>query len=131
MLDDPQQVNQYDEVPYQGGSYASAHPRHLEAIATLFGMQPPPIPNSCVLELGCAGGANLIPQAQELPGARFLGIDFSPRQIDEGMEIVRTLGLKNLDLRCANILDVDDGWGQFDYILCHGIFYHKNGIESG
>src|SRR5207247_675018 len=32
------------------------------------------------------------------------------------------LGLSNIDLRAASILDVDDSWGQFDYIVCHGVY---------
>jgi len=121
MAGRPESRNTYDAVPYPDMPHKTAHPRHLEAVATLFGVQPPPIPQCRVLELGCAAGGNLIPAALELPGSTFLGIDLSARQIDSGRQVVETLGLKNIELRAANILEVSDDWGQFDYIICHGV----------
>ena len=56
------------------------------------------------------------------PDATFVGIDLSSRQIELGREAVRTLGVKNLDLRAASITDVGPDWGTFDYILCHGVY---------
>ena len=32
------------------------------------------------------------------------------------------MGLTNVELRHVDICDVDDGWGCFDYILCHDVF---------
>jgi len=124
-MSDAQQApaaNTYDAVPYRDHPYCFTHPRHLETMAVLFGMEPPPITKCRVLELGCAGGGNVIPLAVDLPASTFLGIDLSQRQIEQGSQIVETLGLKNIELRCANIMDVDAGWGQFDYIVSHGIF---------
>ncbi len=60
--------------------------------------------------------------AVEFPDAHFVGLDLSSRQIDLGREAVRTLGVKNLDLRAASITDVGPDWGTFDYILCHGVY---------
>lgn len=114
--------NTYDQIPYPNYSHRETHPRHLEVIARLFGMRPPPIDQSRVLELGCAAGWNLVPQAQDLPQSQFLGIDYSTRQIESGKTMVEQLGLENIELRHADILDVDESWGQFDYIICHGIF---------
>lgn len=117
-----EEPNSYDEVPYQSLPRRGSHPRNLETLATLFGMEPPPIPTCRVLELGCAAGGNLVPQAQDLPQAKFLGVDSSKRQIDEGRRTVGALGLRNIELRHADLLEIDDGWGKFDYILCHGVF---------
>lgn len=124
MGNEPSQAtaNPYDAVPYRALPYPFTHPRHLEAMATLFGMQPPDITRCRVLELGCAAGSNLIPQALDLPESTFLGIDLSSRQVQEGQETIEALGLRNIELRHANILDVDDGWGKFDYIISHGVF---------
>ncbi len=36
--------------------------------------------------------------------------------------MVRALDLTNIRIEHASILDVDSGWGQFDYIICHGVF---------
>ncbi len=112
----------YDVVPYPHYPHRHAHPRHLEAMAALLGLQSPPICSARVLELGCAAGSNLIPQAIDLPGSTFLGIDLSGRQIAEGQASISELGMDNIELRQANILDIDESWGEFDYILCHGVF---------
>src|SRR5437763_6437948 len=99
--------NPYDRVPYSLSCFPQTHPDRLATVATLFGMRPAP-PDGCrVLELGCALGGNLIPMALGSPRSSFVGIDLSPRQIDEGQKTVRTLGLENIELRAMSILDVD------------------------
>jgi methyltransferase-like protein len=60
--------------------------------------------------------------AELLPGARFVGIDYSARQIDEGRQIVAELGLRNVDLRFADVLDLPDHYGDFDYVIAHGFY---------
>lgn len=85
-------------------------------------MQPARTSDCRVLELGCASGGNLIPMALSWPGGRFVGIDLSQRQIDDGKQVVQKLGLANVDLRCLSILDVSRELGMFDYILCHGVY---------
>ena len=112
----------YDAVPYKDYPYPFTHPRCLETTATLFGMRPPDIRRCRTLELGCAAGGNLIPQALDLPEATFLGIDLSERQITQGRRTLEDLGQKNIELRQANLMDIDESWGQFDYIISHGVF---------
>jgi SAM-dependent methyltransferase/methyltransferase-like protein len=85
-------------------------------------MTPPPLADARVLELGCAGGGNLMALAQVLPRAQFVGVDLSPRQIEHGRAIVDAVGLTNVALHAVSIADVDESWGRFDYILCHGVF---------
>src|SRR5262249_55133698 len=63
-----------------------------------------------------------LPMAVELPGARFLGIDLSRRQVDDGRAIVEALGLRNVELETVSLMDVDDAFGRFDYIICHGVY---------
>jgi len=115
-------INRYDQVPYSNYPIRDSHPIGLEAIATLFGMRPAAIPGARVLELGCASGGNLIPQAQDFPQASFLGVDLSLHQIESGQATIRALGLKNIELRPVSILDLDASCGLFDYILCHGVY---------
>ncbi|HEX6862275.1 MAG TPA: class I SAM-dependent methyltransferase, partial [Thermoanaerobaculia bacterium] len=112
----------YDRVPYPSASQHRTHPDHLAALAILHGLEPAP-PDCCrVLELGCADGGNLVPMAVEMPESRFVGIDLSPRQIETGRAFVAELGLKNLELQARSILDLDAALGEFDYIVCHGVF---------
>ncbi|MCC6419898.1 MAG: class I SAM-dependent methyltransferase [Gemmataceae bacterium] len=112
----------YDEVPYTGYAFPSTHPQRLAAVGTLLGMRPPPTERCRVLELGCGVGGNLIPMALGLPGGHFVGVDLSRRQIEMGQEVVRTLGLTNIELRALSILDVDASLGRFDYVICHGVY---------
>lgn len=116
------QPTSYDEVPYESHPYPQTHPSRLAAVATLFGLRPPPIESARILELGCASGGNLVPMAEAFPNATFLGVDASGRQIADGQKLVEQLGLTNLTLRHANILDLGADLGTFDYILCHGVF---------
>lgn len=112
----------YDEVPYSSYPYPRTHPDHLATLARLFGLAPPP-PETCrVLELGASAGGNLIPLAEALPNARFLGLDLSSRQVAEGQAVIRTLGLTNIELRHADLAQFAAGEGPFDYVICHGVY---------
>ena len=122
MTTDLADHNIYDQVPYPNLSFTQTHPDRLATLATLLGMNPPPVERCRVLELGCAVGGNLIPMAQGLPESEFVGIDLSARQIAEGQATVSVLGLDNVTLERLNILDVGDDLGQFDYIIAHGVY---------
>jgi len=112
----------YDEIPYTSFPYSRTHPDRLCTLGRLFGLGAAD-PRKCrVLELGCAAGGNLVPMAEALPASAFVGVDLSERQIAEGHELVAALGLSNIELRCASILDVDDSFGEFDYVVCHGVY---------
>ncbi|MCS6865707.1 MAG: class I SAM-dependent methyltransferase [Gemmata sp.] len=112
----------YDEVPYESLPFAQSHPSRLATVATVFGLQPPPVEHCRVLELGCAAGGNLLPMAEAFPASEFVGVDLSARQIAEGQRDLERLGLTNVRLHHANILDIDNSYGSFDYIICHGVF---------
>jgi len=60
--------------------------------------------------------------AFHLPESEFVGIDLSGRQADAGRAVVGELGLENIRIEHADILDVDDSWGRFDYIIAHGVY---------
>lgn len=113
--------NSYDQVPYESFPYALTHPLHLKTIGSLFGMTPVDPSKAKVLELGCAAGGNIIPLALKYPKAHFVGVDLSEVQIKEGQKHIKALGIKNLDLKCVSIADIDKSYGTFDYIICHGV----------
>lgn len=115
-------ASSYDEVPYRSYPYRQSHPERLATIATLFGMQPPMLERCRVLELGCSMGGNLIPVAEQFPESAFLGIDASQRQIAEGEATVRAMRLENITLAHRSILDIGPNDGEFDYIVCHGVY---------
>jgi methyltransferase-like protein/2-polyprenyl-3-methyl-5-hydroxy-6-metoxy-1,4-benzoquinol methylase len=116
------EANSYDLIPYTSHPFTQSQPARLAAVAALFGLEVPDIRTARVLELGCAAGGNLIPFAANWPQSRCTGVDLSARQIADGQAIVAELGLANCDLRHASITDIDTSWGQFDYIICHGVW---------
>jgi len=126
MDDDDRVRDSYEQVPYPALSHPEAQPDVLATLAYLHGMDPPPLATCRVLELGCAAGTNLMPAALRLPGARFLGIDLSPGQIETGRRRVAELGLSNVELRVVsfrNLLDeIGRELGSFDYIIAHGLY---------
>lgn len=115
-------LDRYDEVPYPNLSFHQTHPDRLATLATLIGVTPVPVSACRVLELGCASGWNLIPMAYGLPESEFVGIDLSQRQIAAGVAAVEALGLQNVRLSAMDILDIGQDFGQFDYIIVHGIY---------
>src|SRR5438874_13784616 len=108
ILGSPDPGGIYDVLPYPHRAFAQTHPDVLATVATVFGMAPPAVETARVLELGCASGGNLIPMAETLPRARFVGIDASARQIDAGRVVVRSLGLQNIDLRRQELAEFAD-----------------------
>jgi len=112
----------YDDVPYTSLPFPKTHPDRLAAVAALFGLDPPPLAQCRVLEVGCASGGNVIPMAVSMPAAQFVGVDLSKSQIAEGQAMVSALGLRNIELRAASITDIDAAWGEFDFIVAHGVF---------
>ena len=60
--------------------------------------------------------------AQDLPETEFIGVDLSARQIADGQKLLAELHLENVELRHQSILDIDDAWGKFDFIICHGVY---------
>ena len=112
----------YDEVPYASKPFPQSQPQRLGALARLFGLTPPDVSRARVLELGCAAGGNLIPLAAQYPDADFLGLDLSPLQIASGQARIARMSLKNIRLVTQSIADVTRGLGQFDYIICHGVY---------
>ena len=114
--------NPYDEVPYGEASYPQSHPDRAAAIATLLGLNPTPVEHCRVLELGSAGGANLLPMAYQLPESHFIGVDYSPRQVAFGQDMIRNIGLTNIELHAMDIRDIDEAFGQFEYIIAHGLY---------
>ena len=112
----------YDRIPYESHPIAETHPDRLAAIGTLFGLDPPDPARARVLELGCAAGGNLIPMAWHLPGGQYLGVELSGAQAAHGQRLVAALGLDNVEIRHADIMDLPLEGEPFDYILVHGVF---------
>jgi hypothetical protein len=114
--------NLYDQVHYETFPRPQTHPDRLAAVARLFGMEAAPIASCRVLEIGCCDGGNLIPMAYYLPGGCFTGIDLAGKPIARGRATVDELELGNLALQAADLRDIGPEYGEFDYIIAHGIY---------
>ncbi len=112
----------YDELPYPGAPFAQTHPDHLATLAILFGMAPAPAGQCRVLELGCGDGGNVIPMAFGLPESRFTGIDLAESAIARGQKLIDELQLKNVRLQQLDLMDLGADFGEFDYIIAHGVY---------
>jgi methyltransferase-like protein/ubiquinone/menaquinone biosynthesis C-methylase UbiE len=112
----------YDDIWYVGYPFQQTHPDRLAMLASLFGMQPAPVEKCRVLELGCGDGTNLIAMAYGLPESQFVGIDLAPKPLEYGKTLAAELGLNNLELRAGDIMEVDESWGKFDYLIAHGFY---------
>jgi len=114
--------NAYDTVPYPASTHPQTHPENLAVVGTLFGLKPPPATRCRVLEIGCSNGSNLVPMAATLPESEFVGIDLAARPVSQGQGMIRDLGLNNIRLIPGDLGQVDSTWGQFDYVIAHGIY---------
>jgi len=118
----PPEFDAYDIVPYPTRAQSPIHPDRLAALGLLYGLDPPALDRCHILEIGCGDGGNLIPLAAVLPESRCEGIDASSPAIRRGQEYAERSGLRNVALRCVQLPDAAAVTGEFDYILCHGVF---------
>lgn len=112
----------YDELPYPSFARHSAHPDEICAMAWLHGVDVADPAHARVLEIGCSDAGHTAWVAHTLPGAEVVGIDVSPRQIDDARAFASAAGLANLELRCLDLLDLPTDLGRFDVIISHGVF---------
>lgn len=112
----------YNEVPYKSKAFSSSLPESQNLVAGILGLDTPDIATARVLEIGCSYGGNILAFAMGNPKAEVVGIDLAEHQIEEGKKLIKFLGLKNIKLYHKNILDFDESFGKFDYIVCHGVF---------
>lgn len=112
----------YDEIPYEGYPFEYNRPENLKSIGTLFSSNPAPLETSRILELGCSDGNNLFRFAETYPKSYTLGVDLSKVEIEHGQETLKNLKLKNVELKTMSLTELDESYGKFDYIICHGVF---------
>lgn len=116
--------NAYDALPSPARSFPMTHIARLGAIGRIFGLKTPMPETSRVLDIGCGVGTNLLGMAQLHPGAQFVGIDSSKKQIEVAEEALAFMGLKNVRLICADLTQFEEKgeMGTFDYILAHRVY---------
>lgn len=113
----------YDKVSYPGFTFPQTHPDRLATLAIAFGMQPAPIENCRVLELGCGDGSNLLSFAYVLPQSRFVGVDLATNHIRAARAAGAALDLKNAEFHELDVMKVNrEVFGEFDFIIAHGLY---------
>lgn len=113
----------YNQFPYSSHAYPHSAPEQLQAIAHVFGHSAPSVGTARVLELGAAGGGNLIPAAIRNPAMRAVGVDLSDVQVEMARARAHELGLQNIEFVQADLAELEgEALGEFDYIICHGLY---------
>lgn len=108
--------------PYPNRSHEATHCDRLFVRARLHGIAAAP-PTKCrVLELGCAGGANLVGMALALPESEFVGVDLSPDAIATARALVVATGVTNVRFVQQSATEVTRADGEFDYVVAHGLY---------
>lgn len=112
----------YDEVPYISKTFYNTQPNKLKSNLKLLNFETPDTETARVLEIGCSFGGNIIPFALANPKSKVIGLDLSKVQVDEGNKLIDSLGADNIKLYQKNIVDYKGEFGEFDYIICHGVY---------
>lgn len=112
----------YDALPYQSEAIVETHPARMGAIAHLLGVEAA-APDACrVLEIGCAEGMNLLPLAERFSRSTFVGVDFSPVQVEMAQRAAASARIGNARFVCADLREVQLEAGGFDYVIAHGVY---------
>jgi len=111
----------YNEIPYSSYPFAQTAPELLQGIGRLFGLNAPSPSKARILEIGSAAGNNIISMAARYPASTCVGIDYAVKQIEAGQKLVKEMGLTNVVLKHLSVMDIDKSFGEFDYIITHGV----------
>ena len=117
----------YDVVDYPPLIHAAMHPARLAAIARLHGIDASSPAACSLLEVGCGDGLQLLTLAQAYPDSRFVGVDLSEHAVARGERMRHKLGLSNLTLVAADLLEWQPA-REFDYIVAHGFHSWVPGV---
>ena len=112
----------YDILEYPSHVHPQMHPSRLAAIARLHGIAAASPADCRLLEVGCGDGLQLVTLAMAYPRSRFVGVDMSQAAIARGEAIRARLGLDNLQLVAADLLEWNPGPASYDYIVAHGFY---------
>lgn len=114
--------NAYDLYLYPTKAQPQLHIENLCTTAFLRGFDPAPVATAKVLEVGCGTGLNLLPMAAAFPAAEFVGVDLAEQPIRMAKELAARFGLNNVRFHQADINEMADDFGEFDYMIAHGFY---------
>ena len=129
----------YEQNPYP--RWKKANPTKLNDLASLLVFFCPPVkeklPESfnkaqCdILVAGCGTGCEPITTAIMLPESRITAIDISRRSLAYATIKAEELNANNVKFYHADILELPESIGQFDYIKCSGVLHHMQDPLAG
>lgn len=75
-------------------------------------------PGASVLDVGCGNGASLLPAAEAVgPEGYVVGVDLSPRLLEQGRAKAEAAGLSNIEFREGDMTKLDYPEGSFDAVV--------------
>jgi 2-polyprenyl-3-methyl-5-hydroxy-6-metoxy-1,4-benzoquinol methylase len=57
-----------------------------------------------------------------IPRSEFVGIDLAAKPVEIAQKTIFRLGLKNIRIEELDLMEIEACFGQFDYIIAHGIY---------
>ena len=84
-----------------------------------------------ILVAGCGTGRHPIQLALNYPWTKILAIDMSCRSIGYAAMMAEKAGIKNIEFRVCDILDIIHWNEQFDMIDCIGVLHHMKDPDKG
>ena len=113
----------YDTVAYPEFVHRSVHPERMAVAARLAGLDPVPLAEARVLEIGGGSSLGLIAFAATHPGSTCRGFDLAPSAIARGQALAGD-DLPNLTLEVGDIMTAREHYaaGSFDYVIAHGVY---------
>ncbi|MCP9926357.1 class I SAM-dependent methyltransferase [Cyanobium sp. CH-040] len=118
---------------YTAGFFRETAPSWLDFAALMQGAAPPRQREGepfRYLDLGCGMGFHIALMAALYPEGEFIGVDFHPQHIAHGRGLAQRLGLANLQLHEADLLELQRdpaarrellGSEPFAYVVSHGV----------
>ena len=111
------------------GNQGIPHTRLKRIVQVVNDLSLKPISECRILDLGSNDGMFSIEFA--LHGANTIGVEIREANIKKAIFCKEVLGLNNLEFRQDDIRKVSvDSYGNFDVIVCSGVFYHLPAIDA-
>lgn len=113
----------YDTIAYPSVVQSSVQPEPMAVAAKLAGLDPVPLDQARVLEIGGGTCFGLIAFAAANPGSSCHGIDLAATAIARGQELAGD-NVPNVTLAVADIMTAHELYpaGSFDYVIAHGVY---------
>jgi hypothetical protein len=124
----------FDSQYVSNSFFDECTPTHLNLVALLNGIQPPPTDQFTYIELGAGHGYMACIMAAVYPEGTFHVVDYNPDHIAAGLEVAHKAALKNITFHClsfSELLKKPDLLPEADYIVAHGVYSWVNEVNRG